>query len=653
METTALALVERPVDVPTELSPFGQMIVILEGRNPGETATTHFGAVRWSGIPVRHILADAAALVIDAVGKRMDRVAETQADAKAIAERTEARLNVGLLLAHGSPALAANAFEAAMRDAVSVAARTDLGRRPTDPPALFTSVWTRPAYQFLVACVKRGREEAERLRPLVDRIERRNARFGPNHPVLVDAGSESELVTWLEEGGRPRPERACRLFLGLEENLVRQEAVLEAGIRVLKADHPLSGYELLANDTGLFEGWINTAILKVAAGDPSAKAGAISPEAAMRAHALVRQSDQARTVARVREIVRVRTAGMSEESRVDADAFVYRTATRHVRRLSRADIPFAIDRHFVDPYLSSGEMIELDHHQAIQYLVPSDVDGHDELPESVRDSVERALNWKRFDAVEVMDIINGGKIPVSAVVEHLGQLRTAVRTEIVKTLLDEHPELVNGILDGGHLAWKESVGQRFGDHLSTAYLERAVRDLLRKRVLRDERLLWCAPSMLRLPADRTRSIWEDPTLYVALLNLVDALLFEVRPHEVARRDIALLAAAAGPAFDRLALDAYARTRAEIYSDPDNRLPDYPALPGWADTASAAPVEWEFVRTLRTTIGARLRALLAENAEDDCFARTVAHKSNRIARLVTFQQSRREFFQRVPALPASP
>jgi len=653
MESTALALVERPADVPAKLSPFGQMVAILEARNQGETATTHFGAVRWSGLPVRRILADAAPLVIDAVGKRLDRVAQTQADAKKIAEMTEMRLNVGLLLLHGSAKNAALAFENAMREAVSAAVTKFLGRSPSDPPALLADVWTRPAYLFLVACVKRGREEAECLRPIVDRIARRNARYSPHHPVLADAGSESIHVTWLEEGGQPLPERTCRLFLSMADDLARTEAILEAGIRVLKADSPLSGYELIANDTGLFEAWINTAVLKIANGDPAAKAGTISPEAAMSAHAIVRQSDQAKTVARIREIVRVRTAGMAPESRVVADAFVARTANRHVRRLSRDDAPLEIDRHFIDPYLSSGAIGEIDHNQAIQYLVETSVDGSDVLPEHIRDAVERAIDWKQFDATDVGDIVRGGKLPISSVVSHLGDMKKSIRAQMVGEILDEHPEFINEMLDGGHIAWKPSLGTRFEDALSPKYLARTLRDRLGTGEPGPDVLLGCVPAMLRLPDPELRGIWDDPTLRASLVDLVDALLFEVRAHDVTKKAVERLVAAAGEPFERVALAAYSVERAMVYADIDNSESGYPDLPSWEDTAAPDKTEWTFVNALRATLGPRLPALIAANSEDDCYSFAIAGQKNQAAKLKAFQKSRDAFNSTRKQPPAAP
>lgn len=646
METTALALIERPADVPAGLSPFGQMVAILEGRNQGEIAATHFGAVRWSGLPVRRILADAAPLVIDAVGKRMDRVAQTQADARKLAEMTEARLSVGLLLVHGSAHGAALAFEKTTREAISAAASKSAGQGVPDRPAPLADVWTRPAYLFLIACVKRGREEAERLRPIVDRIARRNARFGRNHPVLADAGdggSESILVGHLENGTGPLSERTCRMFLTIDEDLARQEAILEAGIRVLKADHPLSGYELLANDTGLFEAWVNTAVLKVAAGDHAAKAGALSPEAAMAAHEIVRASDQTRTVARVREIVRVRTAGMSPESRVIADAFVARTASRHVLRLSRDDIPLEIDRHFIDPYLSSGAVGEIDHHQAIQYLVETSVDGNDELPEHIRGAVERAIEWKRFDAMDVGDIIRGGKLSVSSVVSHLGDMKKSVRAKMVGEILDDHPEFINQMLDGGHVAWKPSLGTRFEGALSPKYLARTLRDRLGTGEPGPDVLLGCVPAMLRLPEPDLQAIWNDRALREPLVELVGALLFEVRAHDVSHGDIVRLVEMGGEPLERSILDAYAVERSAIYDDIDNRQPGYPAFEKWEETAGTDRSEWDFVKAMRRYLGPRLPALLAAHPEEECYARATEGRRNANALLAAFRASRDQFY----------
>jgi hypothetical protein len=642
MESTALTLVERPVDVPTDLSPFAQMILRLESRHPSESATTHFGAVRWGGLLVRRLLADAAALVIDAVAKKRDLRMETLGDAKQIANITEARLNVGILLAHGTPENAAKAFEREVVQAVVDAARA------LSPPSTLSSLWTRPAYLFLAACVKRGREKAERLRPLANRLERRNRDVDPRHEhcVLMGIGMNDHALSLLENEGTVPSARECQLLVELPDDLDKFEAVLECAIRVLKADGPMRGHELLGAGTGLFEGWINTAILKIAAGDASVAAGPMSPEAATEAHARLKKLERSTAIVdRVVEIVGERTSDVSKQWRTLAEAYARSHAIRHVRFLQRLPAGPSLDDHFIDPYLSSGALMKLTHDQAIGYLnARSDEESMDaeELPEALRVSVENALDWGAFEAQDVWGILHQGKIPLSSVIACLGAMRDDVRPKIVEQILEEQPELVSAFLADGNLPWDSPLREKYAAHLAPADLVRDLRERLKVDPRTGDWYRACLAILTGLPDDDLRAAWDDPGLHDRVVDFADFILFEPDKSKVERSAEDRLVARLGERFGTTALESLVATRANRYSATAEIEYDEPLTP-WVDLATADVPDWEFVNEVRRALGPRLAPLLATLSEDACYARYVANRPDKEALLAKFRADRKKFY----------
>ncbi len=649
MESTALvARIGRPDDAPVPLpspaaasTPFGRMVAALESRHSGESATSHFGAVRWSGFPVRRLLADAAALVVDAVGKRSGQPAETLAQAQKIAKQTDAKLNLGILLLHGSPEAAAIAFD---RDVIGTTRAEAALLHAADVPSTLANVWVVPAYKFLVACVKRGRQEAEQLRASIGRLEHRNVTAIAGYPIHSDLRTESQILSSVEDGSETLSKSECARILGLPAFLAAHEAVIETGVCVLKPETPLRGHELLGVDSSLLDTWIRTAVLKVANGDPSAARGPLSPETAEAAHTLLVNLDPDAVVEPIIAIVRARTRRLAPNWRDAGEAYARTVAAEHVQWLRQSKAGPSVIDHFIDLYLSSGALVELNHHQALQYLEPRDSDDDAELPSALRESIERAIDWTQLDFQTVEAILDGRKLPVASIIARLGELSENVRKEIVRTLLRDRPSLINDLLDGGHLAWKASFGTKYADDLSPVFIARSIRERLAGDALSENDLIESIPLMLRIPPEALRDIWADPTLRRPLGTIVELILFEgCRTVDVSAATEAQLARNAGEPFEAIVLECYANERYAIYGDTDDRPEDEEPLPRWERTAAEGKTVWTFVEAVRRTLGARLPALIAENSEDDCYARHVADRPNSQELLAAFRASRDRFY----------
>ncbi|MEI6511298.1 MAG: hypothetical protein WCO25_04630 [Candidatus Uhrbacteria bacterium] len=642
MESTALVLAERPVDVPAELSPIGQMIVILESRHAGELATTHFGAARWSGLPIRLVLADAAALVIDAVGKRRERTAQTLIDAKKIAEQTEARLNVGLLLLHGSSENAAIAFEQTMRDAIAAAAKEYRAREPSNPPMDAASVWTRPAYLFLVACVKRGREEGERLRVVVDRLEERNIRAGRGRKICDGLESTSISVSYLEANATTLDARECAMYASFPSELVAYEAILETGIRAVRPDIERQGRNLPEYAHSLFAVWIWTAVLKVALGNADVTPGAISHSDAFKAQARLRELDLEQVAEAVADVALKRSWSLPERQRETAKEYVWKQAFAHAKFLARAKHGHGPSpgEHFIDQDLQNDSQIVLTHEAALRYL------GHDESvgdeyedypPETIL-AIENGLDWGWFD-IEEFDLAFGrARLPTDVIIRHLADMQTATRDHAVAWILEGHPERIKDLVAGGHLPWSAEIGKTYGAHLPPELLVRSLRERLEAEEEFYGQVADYVGLMIRVPLEALEEIWNDPRLHGQIVEFVRSLLFEDHVPHGATKDEAELIARVGDRFDRYAMEAYACMRGNDYGDPMATAKELGYL-DWGDSSRNEGM----TQDLRRLLGPRLPALLAASTEEECYARVVARRPNAKKLVAEFVRNRDRFY----------
>lgn len=636
MESTALVLAERPMDVPASHSPLGKMIVILESRQSGESPTTHFGAVRWSDIPIRHVLADAAALVIDAVGKRREEVAETMGEARKIAEQTEARLNVGLLLLHGSAEKAAIAFERTMRDAVASAAKDYRARKPTDPPMDAASVWTRPAYLFLVACVKRGREEGEKLRVTVEWLSHKNARTVRRSKICDTLTRVSLLVSCLETGNEPLTPEECERFASFPSGLVAYEAILETGICALKPEIDGNGLYLGSYGNGLFLAWINTAVLKVALGNADVSPGPISHSDAFKAQALLRGLDLGEVADAIVAIVRGRTKSLPEEQRSIGEAYVRKEALAHAKFLARAEHGHgpSPDEHFIDQELANDTALVLTHERALAYL-----DGEAaELPPETILAIENGVEWGSLDAEEFDLAFARGGLPTTAIIRHLADMQTETRERAVAWILEDQPERIKDLVAGGHLPWSVEIGRTYGEHLPPELLVRSLRERMEVETDFYGQITEYLALMIHVPREALEEIWNDPRLHGQVVEFVRSLLFEDHVPLSPSKDEAELMSRVGEPFDRYAMEAYACMRGNDYSDPKATAKEL-NYHDWEDVSRNNGL----TQDLRRLLGPRLPALLAEHTEEERFASLVARRPNAKKLVAEFKKNRDRFF----------
>lgn len=638
MESTALVLAERPVDVPAELSPIGQMIVILESRHAGELATTHFGAARWSGLPIRLVLAEAAALVIDAVGKRRERTAQTLIDAKKIAEQTEARLNVGLILLHGSAEKAAIAFEKTMCDAIAAAAKEHRARKPSDPPMDAASVWTQPAYLFLVACVKRGREEGERLRVTVDRLCEREWNVTRGGKICDGLDSTSRYVSYLEAGAETLNARECALYASFPSELAEYEAILETGIRAVWPEIERQGRNLPDYSHGLLTVWIWTAVLKVALGDANATPGAISHSDAFKAQAQLRGLDLVDVADAVVAVARRRAGSLPATQRSIGENYVRKEALAHAKFLARAEHGHgpSPDEHFVDQELANDTALVLTHERALEYL---DGEAADLPPETVL-AIENGLDWGSFDAEDFDLTFARGGLPTDAIIRHLADMRTETRERAVAWILDGQPERIKDLIAGGHLPWSAEIGKTYGEYLPPELLARSLRERMEIETEFYGQIADYVGLMLRVPPEALEEIWNDPRLHGQVVEFVRTMLFEDHdPHGPPKNEAELLARVGEP-FGRYAMEAYADMRGNAYGDPKATAEEL-EFAAWEDATGDDGI----TQDLRRLLGPRLPALLAENTEEECYARLVARRPNGRKLVAEFVKNRDRFYGR--------
>ncbi len=663
---TALVPVRRSIAPQVSISPFGAMIADLEAR-ASQTGHTHFGRVTWSALPVRHLLADAAALIIDAVGKRSEMRLGTQTDAEHIAEATDARLNVGVLLLYGTPQSAADAFElqvfgafnraikvgyrpgmiltddawrALMRGASGMAVQELKSQTPSGEQGDLATFWCRPAYLFLAACVKRGREHTETMRARATQLNHENAvRVSEVH---VLSGLSGRTIRWLEGDSSLKDQLGKALQLSAK--LDAYEALLAVGIATLKAEQPLRGHEMCVEENGIFLPWLNTAVLKVALGDVNITPGALSPEQAVEAQQRLRELDTSVVTEQVVSVVRSRARRVAPALLVRGLVQVREHLTGQVARLVKSQHAPMLGDHFIDPYLGNIAKVVLTHESAMEYLDPfSNDDVREPLPDELMAAIEAALEWKRFDPEELQMLIEGGSLPHEVIVRHLGDLTASAKKKAVDTLVEYHPELVNVLLSTGHLVWGRGLAERCLPHLSPEYLARALCESLLQETAFEDTLSKYVGIMLLLPEARLREIWADPRYHEALVDFMDAFLFDSGATDISDVQEKALAERVLTSFRTYGLEAYVKFRSAIYGEEPLVPKSERMMPRWEQTASSKRTSWTLVVRMRRVFSKHLAAMIGELSEEECFRRLVHDRPDRDQRVHVFLANRSRFY----------
>lgn len=672
MQTYELARVPRAISVPRHLSPLGQMMAILEQvGNSDELSVigqvrTCFGLVHWNQTSIRHLLADATPLVLDAIAKRFDQRMQTPTEAITLARAVDARLNFGLLLLHGSPEEAAKAFEtqvlmvlnravllgyrpgmtltdlawqALSRNATGVAVG-EIGKQSvSNQPENLASFWRRPAYLFLAACMKRGREKTETLRAQMNRLEQQNGGVVRDAKVLPARQSIQNGVSWLE--GDPDAHFTCEHAMELEDKLTSYEAALTVGRSVLRAELPLRGADLYVGEEGLFIGWVYTAILKAGLGTVASR-DVLSPEQAVEAQQKLRETNTETICDEILSVVRSRCQRIESSVLLEAEKYIRSLAEEHIRDLCRSAHAPMLSTHFIDPYLSSGFAKDFTHESALEYLHAQTNDLGEEVGLNLEllPAIENGIEWKRFDSEEIQMMLDLHEIPDDMLLRHLSELQKPARTFVVEWFLRNVPNLVNDFLDSGRLSWKRSVGEQYFKVLRQPYLERAVRDLLKSESKIDDRLAELVEMMTRLPDEALCDLWNDKSLYASLSIVVYLFLFESRGLEVEPKHAQQLKDQLGNVFDRYAMESYVKVRAELYADRDEE--DDVLLPPWEETATSR-TSWECVRKLKIAFGSRLSDLISRQTELECYRQSVAHERKKDALTAKFLADRTVYY----------
>ncbi|MFA4846264.1 MAG: hypothetical protein WC654_06955 [Patescibacteria group bacterium] len=667
MNTYAPVPVRRVIAPQVSLSPFGQMIATLESRAVS-TAATHIGRVLFSALPVRQMFADASALIIDAVAKRSQLPFRTQTDAEVIAQATDAKLNVGLLLLYGTPELAADALErevvGALHRAISVGycpgmvlsdvawrslmhGATDVAKDETlklsapESPSNLASWWARPAYFFLAGCVKRGREYVEGLRARATLMSRQNTMRPPGIQVLGGLEFHLRLIEWME--GNTSLAVAHDRVLSLSKEFDDYEALLAVGRSVLQSGVSFRGSDLCVWSDGMFLPWLNTVLLKTALGDEQVSTVVMSPDQAVLAQERLREIEPTELIERVLSQVRARALAGDPDMLVRALVLVHEHVERHLAFLIRSKNAPAPSAHFIDPYLGEMAKLTLTHGSAMEYLDPFGHDAMSEpLPANLMEAIEAALEWRSFDSEELQMLLEGDALPAQVVIRHIDELRESVREQAVATLLDFHPEMVNELLDAGHLAWSVSIAQRFMSHLTASYMKSVLTESLLGEKAFERHLQEYLDMMLALPQKILQEVWDDHSLHGALVGFLGVLLFDSPSCGISQAEQDELHARVPEQFPDYALQAYAQFRSQIYADTD--IPEEErTMPRWEETFSSRQTSWDLVTRMQSTFGERLSKMVTQITEEECFKRSVANKKSRDKRVAKFLLRRSRFY----------
>jgi hypothetical protein len=642
------------------------MIVVLESRLAAEPQRTHIGAVHWQVFPVRYLLADASALVIDAVSKRLEHPINTFTDAKTVAEMTDARLNLGLELLYVTAERAADAFKTQVIDLLARA--IGLGYRPgmtlSDSawralgrgfPAMvrqevvaqarventgdLASFWRRPAYFFLVDAAKRGREEAEWLTQTYDKLMRVKLRFRKLNKVLPDV--ETFMADVLRVNGDTKIAGGRRHLPSLRTMMEEKLETLQLAVHLLTTTQMREETGYLSSDTGLLYGWINTTILRVGLGQPEMN-GALSPEQAVEAQTRLRDMVPEHVVDGVWHEACRRVVSTGGKTTTRFEELVREHATWHLMLLVASPHPPALDRHIIDPNLASDATVGLTHDGALEYLMRDEGMEVTDITPDLMEAIERSLVWNTFDTDELTMLLEEHRIPVEMVLRHVQELHEGAQGAVVDWMLKNEPQHINALIELDVLAWDRKVLRWYATHLSSTNAERLLRDLLAHHEMSSGLVDTYLELMCLSNWETLREVWADASLHAAVLALTQWLVFDNGFKRFARDPFVLITRGGEP-FAARALEVYAHLRAELY-DSETAPADSERMPQWEETGRDPRTSWSMIQDFCKVFGsAKVAELVSDTSEEAAFRGYVSHERNAERRVATFLRNRERFY----------
>jgi hypothetical protein len=290
-------------------TPFQAFMAALQARQTQGSQRSMQSAV-WGAVPIERLLADATWALLTAVAGKIGTTLSTRKEVRSLAQRTDRLVGVGLLLVHGTPEAAAEAFDRQVIGAINSAvkcgyrpgqelsrpawkalgqgqtmlASSELRSQKSKPYGALSSLWTTPGYLFFAECFKAARELHDDLSARLERFTRLNE-VGHGLPAStnyteadhlqdvlaairsLDVLEEYEYV--LKHGGKgPNLLSNEQQVLAAEQKMTGWELDL-ATLRAIPMNFEYWPETVKNQDDPLEERWVRSRTLCSAVGEPA------------------------------------------------------------------------------------------------------------------------------------------------------------------------------------------------------------------------------------------------------------------------------------------------------------------------------------------------------------------------------------------------
>ncbi len=655
-------------------TPFQAFVTALQERQAQGTLRSMHSAM-WETFPVERLLADAGWALLTAVAGKIGQTISTRNDVRSVAERTDRLLGVGLILVHGSPEAAAEAFDQKVLGAIGLAIRhgyrpghelsreawkalalghADLAQRElrtqkVQPFGALSSLWTTPAYLFLADCFKVARELHDDLLVRSERFGRRNVIGGRNltdNPRLRDInmfyvsegdlGGVYEAIRFLDVLDSiesvvnfSRPDFATSNTAIKSEEALSAKATMAdlelrlATLRAIPIDFSALPEESLLDSKSIEETWVLSAVLCAAIGRKNETCPSGQYTRAMKkVRKLTMEAIIEQTVAAIRQRDTQWTPAQEDcfRTMVAVQAKWCQTASLEVTVESAGESMIEVD----------VLKLSFDHAQAVGVAI-GDVPSVTETLAQKSKQVARtffetrilpAIDWSDLSSEKVLRMFEEMIVPDDLLISGLAKMEPKDLQEVVSSLMASHPELISLLVTGGLIPVDGYLLNRYPEAVPADKLA----DLLRSELTRISFVhgsdvasgigLHSLVVGLKRLQSGLRTLFEAPATRPALVGLVQSAMDGVE--QLTRMDVEIIAAYLGnkPLWREFVAAALVVRRTKQYAAEID--PDFFTV-SWLDLAKSthpdyAECKWAFRLDKREN----LAVVLTEYTEERAF-----------------------------------
>lgn len=468
-------------------TPFQAFLIALQERQAQGALSSMHSAI-WTAVPIERLLVDAGWTLASIVAGKLGLSFSTHKEVRLAAQLTDQMINAGLVLVHGTPAAAAEAFEAKVIGAINLAlangyrpghtlskaawralgngqpglARNELRGQKVQAFGALTSLWTLPSYLFLFDCYKASRDLCDDLAVRIAAFRRRNliptGRLSSSEMfdhlsvpyVRNDSDDSSQdqvevAIVYLDIAGKhadyemPAEGRARKG--GLDDVLGATSAMeqLELRLSTLSAipiDFGAVPQDILVNTKAIESNWVRGQVLCAALGLQVETLPSAMYKKAMKIVKL--QSVKQLVDQTVNAIL-----GRGTKWTVLQEDCFRQMCTREARALHQLRADPGVESSEESMTAVSIETFKITPAKALEILTDGDqaiVGTLDSMSDQkvrafLRNKVLPKIDWSTLDEQTAMRVVNGQRLPMDLLLDGVAKLKAEVRDAVVKNLL--------------------------------------------------------------------------------------------------------------------------------------------------------------------------------------------------------------------------